>query len=203
MPDHKVKEGDCLSSIAVQYGISWEKIWNHPKNSSLKAKRQDPNVLYPGDVVFIPDKEDKEESGGTEQKHRFKAKGAMAKIKIRLTIDDEPRANEPYKLEIEGQTKEGTTDGDGYLEEKIPAKAKGGKLIVGEGHAQDIYEFQLGTIDPIDTDEGIKCRLFNLGYAIKQDLSITIREFQQKEGLNVTGVADEATRNRLKEKFGQ
>lgn len=203
MPEYKVKQGDCLSSIAAQYGMSWDKIWNHPKNAKLKQQRQDPNVLYTGDVVFVPDKEDKEESGATEQKHRFKAKGAMAKIKIRLTIDDEPRANTPYKLEIDGQTKEGATDGDGYLEEKIPAKAKSGRLIVGEGNTEDIYEFQLGTIDPIDTDEGIKCRLFNLGYAIKEDLSIAIREFQQKEGLNITGIADEITRNRLKEKFGQ
>lgn len=203
MPDYKIKEGDCLSSIAVQYGISWDKIWNHPQNAKLKQQRQDQNVLYPGDLVFVPDKEEKEVSGSTEQKHRFKAKRAIAKIKIRLTIDDEPRANTPYKLEIEGQTKEGITDGDGFLEEKIPAKAKSGKLIVGEGNMQDIFEFHLGTIDPLETEEGIKGRLFNLGYAIKQDLSLAIREFQQKEGLNVTGVADDATRNRLKEKFGQ
>lgn len=203
MPEYIVKQGDCLSSIAAQFGIFWKKIWNHPQNTKLKQLRQDPNVLYPGDVVFIPEKEEKEESGGTEQKHTFKAKGSTAKIKVRLTIADQPRANEPYKLEIAGQSKEGVTDGDGFLEEIISANAKRGKLIVGEGRAQDIYEFQLGTVDPLDTDEGIKCRLFDLGYAIKQDLSIAIREFQQKEGLQVTGVADEATRNRLKEKFGQ
>jgi hypothetical protein len=203
MPDYKVKQGDCISSIAQKHGLFWEKVWNDPKNAKLQQTRKDPNVLYPGDLVFIPDKEEKLESGATEQRHRFRVKGSLVKIRIRFTIDDQPRANEPYKLEIEGLSREGTTDGDGYLEENIPANAKGGRLIVGEGSSQDIYEIKLGTVDPIETDDGIRCRLFDLGYDTKDDFAEAIRTFQKKEGLTVTGNVDDATRTRLKEKFGQ
>lgn len=68
MPEYAVKQGDCMESIAQKFGLFWEKIWNHPKNVKLNEQRKDPNVLYPGDVVFVPEKEDKEESGATEQR---------------------------------------------------------------------------------------------------------------------------------------
>ncbi len=84
MPEHKVKKGDCLLSIAAQYGISWEKIWNHPKNTKLRQQRQDPNILYPGDIVFVPDKEIKELEAATEQKYQFRKKEATAKLRIRI-----------------------------------------------------------------------------------------------------------------------
>jgi hypothetical protein len=203
MPDYKVKQGDCISSIAQGHGIPWEKIWNHPKNANLQQTRKDPNVLYPGDLVSIPEKEEKQESGATERRHRFHAKGSLVKIRVRFTIDDQPRANEPYKLEIEGRSREGTTDGDGYFEENIPASAKGGKLIVGEANSQDIYEFKLGIVDPLETDDGIRCRLFDLGYDAKDDFAEAIRTFQKKEGLTATGNVDDTTRTRLKERFGQ
>lgn len=84
MPDYKVKQGDCLSSIAERHGLFWDKVWNHPKNARLKEQRKDPNILYPGDVVFVPDKDKKEESGATEQKHQFRKKGTPAKLRLRV-----------------------------------------------------------------------------------------------------------------------
>jgi hypothetical protein len=125
------------------------------------------------------------------------------KIKVRLTIDDQPRANEPYKLEFEGRTKEGTTDGNGFVKENIPANASAGRLIVGKANSQEIYDFKLGTVDPLETDDGIRCRLYDLGYDTGNDLGAAIRLFQKKEGLSETGSADDAARNQLKERFGQ
>jgi hypothetical protein len=93
MPEHTVQQGDCISSIAEEHGVFWEKIWNHSGNASLKEKRKDPNVLLPGDVVFVPEKESREESGATDQKHRFRKKGVPAKL--RLKIMEGPPEPEP------------------------------------------------------------------------------------------------------------
>jgi len=203
MAKHKVKQGECISSIADKYGFFPDTLWNHAENAGLKQQRKDPNVLFPDDEVFIPEKEEKTESCATEQKHRFRKKGVPAKIKVRLLINDEPQANEPYKLLIDGEWKEGTTDSKGFLEESIPPGAQKGKLFVGKGDRQEIYEFNLGTIDPMETEEGIRCRLLDLGYSVGEDLEAAIRAFQEKEGIKVTGIVDDATRSKLKEKFGQ
>ena len=70
-----VKQSDCISSIAFKYGFFPDTIWNDSKNSKLKQDRKDPNVLLPGDEVYIRDKEEKEESCASEERHSFRKKG--------------------------------------------------------------------------------------------------------------------------------
>jgi hypothetical protein len=205
MPIRKtVEQGDCLSSISDEHGFFWSTVWNHPDNADLKELRNDPNALLEGDVVVVPDKAMKEESCATEQKHKFKKKGTPAKIKIRLMLDDEPRANEPYRLQIDGTWFEGNLDGDGFLEQVIPPGSVRGILRVGTGERIDEYELALGTLDPIDTDSGVNGRLRGLGYHFEgDDPEAAIRAFQKKEQLEETGAIDDQTRKKLKERFGQ
>src|ERR1019366_6809345 len=67
-----VKQGDHLSGIADAYGFpSYKKIWNHPNNGALKALRQNPNVLFPGDSVYLPDREEQSYSKPTDARHKF------------------------------------------------------------------------------------------------------------------------------------
>jgi len=83
--EHKVRQGECISSIAGKYGHFPETIWNDPANAQLKSKREDePNILYAGDVVVIPDKRLKEESGATDERHRFVKKGVPVQFRLRL-----------------------------------------------------------------------------------------------------------------------
>jgi len=51
-----VKRGDCLSRIAQQFGFSsYRTLYDAPENADFKAKRPDPNLIYPGDVINIPE----------------------------------------------------------------------------------------------------------------------------------------------------
>src|SRR5580658_8230901 len=111
---HDVDQGEWLSKIAHQHKFSkWETIWSHPNNAELR-KRRSPNILYPGDRIFIPAPSSKEQSCQTDQKHRFQVKNLWDTFRIQL-LDGfkRPIAKEKYVLRIGTQRFTGTTDGDG------------------------------------------------------------------------------------------
>ena len=203
MPTYTVGAGESIPSIANENGFFWETIWNHPSNASLKAKRKDPNVLFEGDEVFVPELELREETRPTDQDHKFVLKGEPVKFKLRLCRLDEPRANEPYILEIDGQLFQGTTDGDGKLEQLIPGNADGGRLILRGG--EEIHAVKIGHLDPIDEPNGIQQRLNNLGFdcpidgEIGEETHAALAEFQAKYDLEVSGEPDDQTKTKLKE----
>lgn len=207
MAKYKVKQGDCTSSIACDKGFLWKTLWDHPENAQLKNDRKDPNVLYLGDTVHIPEIEEKEENCNDEQKHRFRLKGRPVKTKMQLLLNDKARSDESYELYVDDELrKKGKTDAKGFVEASIPPKATKGEIVIRKKANEERYEFYFGTLDPLSTDEGIKGRLLNLGYPVKDDLSSAIKAYQSSyktEGLTETGTADQDTRNHLKGKFGE
>lgn len=207
MARHRVNQGECLLSIACQHGFPWKELWEHPDNGALKKKRQDPQLLFPGDEVFIPEKEVKAVSVATKQKHRFRTVGAVVKLSVQVLRNDEPIRHTPYLLEIDGETIEATTDSDGVVDRPIPAYAKRGKLIIGEGEDAVEYDLQLGALDPVDEVSGAQARLNNLGYgcgdvsgSMNEQTTDALKAFQSASGLKkVTGEMDEPTRAELSE----
>jgi N-acetylmuramoyl-L-alanine amidase len=165
MKSYSVKQGECISSIADENGFFWETIWNHPNNKELRERRKDPNILYPGDVVFIPDKRLKEVSEPTTQVHRYRLKNSPAKVKLRVLRDAEPRADEPYVLFIDDvEARRGIVPWNGIVEIPILPSAKKGRLVVGQGDEAEEYKLNFGQLDPIETTTGVKARLKNLGF---------------------------------------
>lgn len=55
--NYTIRPGDTLSKIASSHGFNdYRHIYNHPSNANFRAKRPNPNLIYPGDVIVIPDK---------------------------------------------------------------------------------------------------------------------------------------------------
>ena len=110
----------------------------------------------------------------------------MAKLRLRILLDGRPRTGEPFTLTIDDEVREsGTIPSDGNLGISIPPQAKKGKLEVGTGETKEIYNLNLGHLDPIKTTTGVKARLNNLGFdcgkvdAKMDDQTVdAIREFQ-------------------------
>jgi hypothetical protein len=242
MPRHVVRSGECIESIATGHGFFWETIWNLPDNEALRTAREEPTILRPGDEVVIPDKRRKDESGATEQRHRFRRKGVPVVLRLRILrpseeerseaeaeapdpeqlrveyIDpepvavppDEPWRSAPYRLTVDHQVFEGSTDGDGRLEQAIPSGARRGELRMEPGTEREaVYTLDLGGLDPIDTPSGLADRLNNLGYgggerptALTAQLREALRAFQQDQELRVTGDADDETKAKLQELHG-
>jgi N-acetylmuramoyl-L-alanine amidase len=188
-----VTQGQCLLSIASETGHHWNTIWNDPANAELRSRRR-PNILLPGDAVTIPPIEPRTESGATEQRHRFRRRGEPAVLRLTLLDNGEPRANAEYVLTIDGERREGRTDGEGTLAEPLPCGARRAVLRIGE----EELDVQLGGVDPIEEPSGVRQRLENLGFAGPD----AIRRFQESRGLEATGEADQATRDRLLQDHG-
>jgi Putative peptidoglycan binding domain len=207
--NYQVKQGDCISSIAFEHGFFPDTIWDHPSNAELKKKRIDPNVLMPGDVVFVPDKRLKEVSEPTEQVHKFRYKGVPAKFRIQIMEDNQPRANVPYTLTIDGKVVSNPGDrttSAGMVICSILPDVREGLLVVGEGEEMVEYTLAMGFLNPVSDLTGVKQRLRNLGLyngAIDNNLSEetkdSLRAFQALHKLPTTGEPDQATLNKLRE----
>jgi hypothetical protein len=205
-PNHEVKQGDTISSIAFKHGFPDETIWDHPSNAALKRKRGDPDVLMPGDVVFVPESRLRDVTAATGQLHRFRARGGTKTFSIRLLRLDRPVAGAEYEIEIDGRKRSGKTDADGWLREPIPRNAARATLTMEGGRRCDIA---LGYLDPVDAPSGIQERLRTLGYyagpiraAMNDDAVEAVRAFQLDHGLEPTGEADARTQGLLKERAG-
>jgi N-acetylmuramoyl-L-alanine amidase len=213
MPYYKVVQGDHLSSIARDFGFTdYHTIWDDGNNAELKAKRKNPNVLYPGDNLFIPVLEPKEVDGGTEKKHKFKVK--KPKLKLRLVLQDstgKPLKDVKCKLLINADEVTLKTDSSGKLEHELNPQMKDARVMFADDGVP--FEPQLpvsvGHLDPIDTVSGQVGRLMNLGYFLgdpkepeDEDVRSAVEEFQCEQGLTVDGKCGAVTQGKLKEVHG-
>ena len=205
---HRVERGDGIARIAWTNGFFPGTVWDHAPNAALKELRKNPEILMPGDEVVIPEKEQKEEPGTTDKRHRFRVFGVPAKFQVRMVCDDEPRTGLDFEFVIDGKRKiSGRTDGDGWIRVPLMPDARVGRLIIEEG--AEVYNLQLGYVDPLDSVAGVQSRLRNLGFFDGETdgeesdaLANAVAEFQRHCALETSGHMDDATRAALQATFG-
>lgn len=211
MPKHrKVTQGDCLASIAAEYGfVSFAEIWEHPGNAGLRAKRGNPNVLMPGDTVYIPDVPERVEGARVTAVNPFRLPGEPVWLRLRLTdATGSPLAGE-FAVTVGAAVTRGAVGPDGRIEVKVPADARMADLALAAAPGES-WTLQLGGLHPAEYVCGVQARLNNLGYdsgpvdGIQGPITRTaIKAFQRDHPpLAVDGVCGPKTRAVLLSEHG-
>lgn len=181
----RAKQGEHLSGIAAQEGFAnFRTIFDHPNNDPLRARERDPHVLFPGDEVFVPDREDRVEARATDAAHRFETE--IRPLFLRCKLLDwhrRPIKDAPCRLKIDGKAVPPlTSKGDGIVEQRIGRLAKAADIVaelpppefVGEGEQalprSLAFQVRIGSLNPASKLSGQQARLNNLGYMAGYDV---------------------------------
>lgn len=208
---HVVKQGEYLDQIAHRLGIRASGIWEHAANAELRARRAQPNMLAPGDLLHIPEESEPAPVavvvGGT---NRFTAYVPRTKVAFVVNVEGVPVADEPFVVEGLVDIRNGRTDGAGTVELEVPIDVREVRVVFPR--LARAFPVKVGELDPPDERSGVRQRLEHLGYcgwtlqdgprvpataAGGEALDDAIRMFQRDNGLAPTGVIDDATRDAL------
>lgn len=214
---HTVAQGETLTRIARQYKYSsWKKIYEHPDNAEFRALRENPDIIFPGDKIIIPDIEPKKMSARAGKGHTFCLKRETEVFKLRvLDSYGEPVQQGRVVVEV-GDEKHDIImlDNDGIIE--IPLN-KGdeatGKIEVyadaSDEKPSQVFEVQLAHLDPVEELSGVQARCNLLGHdcgvadgIMGSKTRAGVKSFQAAHGLDVDGVPGPLTKAKLKEVYG-
>jgi len=216
---HKVRQGECLASLAARYGIrDWRTIYDDPANDELQELRPNPNVLYPGDIVQIPDPVVPVLSLATGERHTVIVNRPKTLLRLSLYEDrDGETMTGTFFVEVEGVNApiEVEVGDDGALDVEVPSYATEAVVYTldDDGTTRTFeQELLIGYVDPANTPSGLRERLVALGIPCKptanndersyERLAPSILLFQQREDLEATGEPDDATLDKVRELYG-
>jgi N-acetylmuramoyl-L-alanine amidase len=209
---YTVRPGDYLSKIAHAHGFSnWQCIYDHPQNQSFRDRRPNPNIIFPGDTLFVPDQSRKEELCQTGKSHRFRVSSGSNSLHVILKdAEGTPLRNLPYVLHIDGRAIRGNTDGTGAVRQpKISPQAEDASIEIS-GHR---IALKIGHLDPVDASDkgasGVQGRLRNLGFyngpatgSLDDETRHAIRCFQQAHELDEDADLSPALKSKLVDLHG-
>lgn len=216
MKTHRIEPGDWLGAIADRYGFDhWSTLWEHPANASLRELRTSPNMVMVGDEVSIPEAD---ERSGVEvtagQRVTFKVHGPdMLRVRLPSLLPFiKAFGPVPYELTLGDRTITGelTEAGEALIETPLlPTDTKATLKIMDT----EVGEYAIGGLGPVSEGKGAYARLQNLGYGnvptgggdreqAGDPLVEALLAFQRSEGRSPSGELDDATQQRLVQRYG-
>jgi len=213
---HTVAQGETLLRIAKQYGYQTSKaLYNHPSNAEFKALRPDPNLIYPGDKITIPQKKEKFIPLRTNSINSFVVQNEKEYFRLQVSYDDgDDVAGKRVVLNIGSQTIDTVLQSDGLIEVELnnnDALTGTIDLYLNEGETTPTKSFnvQIGNLDPIDTLSGVQGRCNMLGFncgtvdgVMGKKTRIGVKEFQYEHNLDIDGIPGPKTKAKLQQVFG-
>lgn len=211
MRPYVVRQGDHLVGLAARFGFDAEEVWQHADNEELREARPNPQVLSPGDILFIPEAEAEPLPLEVHTTNRYAAPQSRIRLGISLRgAGNEPLANEPYRLEGIPRPVSGTTDGEGFITDTLPAHTRSVRVVLPNLN-DHTFLLQVGHLNPTDEPSGLEAQLRGLGYlptlagidehhprvadpdADAEALVSALRAFQRDHDIEETGEPDAAT----------
>ena len=209
-----VRQGDHLARLAFIHGFEAEEVWNHERNAELREMGRTPELLAPGDILYLPVKPKEGLAFSAFTSNRYQARVPRIKVSMVFKDDERTLANEPYEIHglgtdgSSGPPEQRTTDAEGKIELELPVTTR--EVTVVFPGPNVAYEVRVGDMDPVAELSGIQKRLENLGFLPRERESAAegeyvqaaIAAFQKKHGMSPTGTLDEATSKLLKDEHG-
>ena len=213
---HGVGEGDRMSKIVFENNCGdYTAVWDKEYNSALKKKRHNrPEILLPGDVVFLPTKTPDEHPGKDKDAQQHTDTASLSSIQLYLMVHGQSVANRVVRVHVEHPPYDGqvTTSGAGLLQFHVDPRVT--EILLEVQDPPFACRLLVGQLHPIDEWGGVERRLNNLGYfcpvavpavaagpkaaddeqARRNELRTkAIRRFQADAGAALTGLADDKT----------
>jgi N-acetylmuramoyl-L-alanine amidase len=172
---HVVRSGEHLTGIASQFGTTVAVIWDDPANASLRRRRPNPEILAPGDVVYIPQTERKWLPVQIGTENRFVGTPLRVTVKVVLLGQDrKPLANR-FLTAVPPSDTPLMTDGSGLLVCSVDVALKILEVTVDGANVR--FQIRVGHLDPIDTDTGLASRLRHLGHGGDEEEHVMARDW--------------------------
>ncbi len=162
MKPYVVRQGDYLQKIAFEQGFDATEVWKHEKNAELRSQGHMPEVLAPGEILFIPDGPRASSPIAVGDQNAFQA--SVGEIELNLTFrhdDGTPYKEEPYKARHAGREAVGKTTVDGKLNLTVPLTCR--YVDFAFDRVGVLFRAEIGHLDPVTTTHGVRQREDNLG----------------------------------------
>ena len=154
MKPYIVRQGDYLTKLAGLRGVSAATVWNDSHNDALRKVRDNMDVLYPGDCIYLPEVPTQWLTLNSAASNSYQADLPQVEVGITLLgLDGTPLANVAYTMHGATGLVEGQTDGSGKATLLVSVDESVVNVVLEDG---SWYCLSLGVMDPVTEPDRVQ-----------------------------------------------